>query len=110
MMELARKVAQLLIVGVPGTQLKAEDKKCLQDLGPGGVILFKRNYENLKQIIALNNEIQASIIPYSFRGMPAWLSVDHEGGRVQRFGDPFTKIPPARTWGEVNSPKSVFEL
>src|SRR5688572_19002212 len=97
--DLVRKAAQLLFVGIPGSSLTAEDKKKLLALGPGGVIYFKRNYENLSQIISLTNEIQAAVIPSSFRGLPTWIGVDHEGGRVQRFGDPFTKIPAARIWG-----------
>src|SRR5436853_238291 len=108
MSEVGRKVAQLLFVGLPGTQLSADDKKNLHNLAPGGVILFKRNYENLKQIVSFINEIQAAIIPYSAKGAAAWIGVDHEGGRVQRFGEPFTKIPPARSWGELNSPKSTL--
>lgn len=108
--DIGRKVAQLLFVGVPGTSLSADDKKKLLTLGPGGVIYFKRNYENLSQIISLTNEIQAAVIPNSFRGLPTWIGVDHEGGRVQRFGEPFTKIPAAKVWGDLNSPKTTFEL
>lgn len=108
--DIARKVAQLLFVGVPGTSLSADDKKKLLALGPGGIIYFKRNYENLSQIISLTNEIQAAVIPSSLRGAPAWIGVDHEGGRVQRFGEPFTKIPAAKVWGDLNSPKTTFEL
>jgi beta-glucosidase-like glycosyl hydrolase len=44
--DLERKVAQLLIVGVSGPQLSSEEKKSLNKLAPGGVILFKRNYQN----------------------------------------------------------------
>src|ERR1041385_5035034 len=100
--DLVRKVAQLIFVGVPKPALSAEDKASLHKLAPGGVILFKRNYENLNQIVSLTNEIQSAIIPQSFKGLPTWMSVDHEGGRVQRFGEPFTKIPPAKTWGDLN--------
>lgn len=108
--DLVRKVAQLFFVGVPGTSLSADDKKKLLNLGPGGVIYFKRNYENLSQIISLTNEIQAATIPNSHKGLPTWIGVDHEGGRVQRFGEPFTKIPAAKVWGDLNSPKTTFEL
>jgi beta-N-acetylhexosaminidase len=108
--DIGRKVAQLLFVGLPGSQLSSEDKSKLHELAPGGVILFKRNYENLHQIVSLTNEIQSAIIPNSHKGWATWMSVDHEGGRVQRFGDPFTKIPPAKVWGDLNSPKTIFEL
>ncbi|MEI7440948.1 MAG: beta-N-acetylhexosaminidase [bacterium] len=108
--DLERKVAQLLIVGVSGPQLSSEEKKSLNKLAPGGVILFKRNYQNINQVVSLCNDIQAAIIPHSYKGWATWMGVDHEGGRVQRFGEPFTKIPPAKTCGDLNSPKTTFEL
>ena len=108
--DLERKVAQLLIVGVSGAQLSTEEKKSLNKLAPGGVILFKRNYQNVKQVVSLCNEIQSAVIPNSHHSWAAWVGVDHEGGRVQRFGDPFTKIPAAKTCGDLNSPKTTFEL
>lgn len=108
--DLGRKVAQLLFVGISGPELTAGEKKTLNSLTPGGVILFKRNYQNLEQIIALTNSIQKEILNNSYRGFAAFIGVDHEGGRVQRFGEPFTKIPPAKDWGELNSPKTIFEL
>jgi beta-N-acetylhexosaminidase len=108
--DLERKVAQLLIVGVSGPELKAEEKKSLSKLAPGGVILFKRNYQNVKQVVSLCNDIQSAIVPNSHKSWAAWMGVDHEGGRVQRFGDPFTKIPAAKTCGDLNSPKTTFEL
>ena len=108
--DLERKVAQLLIVGVSGPELKAEEKKSVSKLAPGGVILFKRNYQNVKQVVSLCNDIQSAIVPNSHKSWAAWMGVDHEGGRVQRFGDPFTKIPAAKTCGDLNSPKTTFEL
>jgi len=108
--DLASKVAQLLFVGVAGSELSPDERKKLQVLAPGGVILFKRNYLDLRQIVSLTNSIQACVMMNSHRSAPAWIGVDHEGGRVQRFGAPFTKIPPAKEWGELNSPKTTFEL
>jgi len=59
----------------------------------GAVILFARNYDNPLQLIALTSEIEKAREP----ALP--ICVDHEGGRVQRFRDGFTAIPPMRTLG-----------
>ena len=61
----------------------------------GGVILFTRNYENGAQLCALTGQIHALRTPALL------ICVDHEGGRVQRFRDGFTAIPPMRTLGEL---------
>lgn len=107
-MDIAKAVAQTFIVGVKGTKLDEKQLAKLASLGVGGVVLFKQNYENLRQLVDLVNSIQKAVLSKP-DAVPAWIAVDHEGGRVQRFGAPFTAFPPAAKWGEINSPKTAFE-
>lgn len=76
-----------LIVGIKGQTLTYEDKILLQQPLIGGVILFARNYNDVAQLRALVAEIKA------LRSPALWVSVDHEGGRVQRFINGFTRLP-----------------
>ncbi|MBS1986151.1 MAG: beta-N-acetylhexosaminidase [Bdellovibrionales bacterium] len=107
--DLGKLVGQSLIVGFEGTSIDKKTLDLLAKVGVGGVILFKQNYESLAQLVELTNTIQRAIIPAAADGLPAWICVDHEGGRVQRFGAPFTAFPPAAQWGKINSPKTCFE-
>src|SRR4051812_10334371 len=61
----------------------------------GAVVLFARNYENPEQLAALTADIERLREP----ALP--VCVDHEGGRVQRFRDGFTAIPPMRELGRL---------
>lgn len=84
-----------LIIDVAGTELTAADRRRLADPLVGGVIHFARNWHDRGQMSALNAEIKA-IRP------DLLISVDHEGGRVQRFrSDGFTRLPSMRTLGEL---------
>ena len=84
-----------LIVDVGGTELTAADRRRLADPLVGGVIHFARNWQDRAQLTALNAEIKA-IRP------DLLISVDHEGGRVQRFRtDGFTRLPSMRRLGEL---------
>ncbi|MCX7192217.1 MAG: beta-N-acetylhexosaminidase [Proteobacteria bacterium] len=84
-----------VMLDVAGTQLTDEDVARLRHPLVGGVILFKRNYESPAQLTALTTAIRA------LRPVPLLIAVDHEGGRVQRFREGFTRIPPMRELGKI---------
>lgn len=84
-----------VMLDIEGTQLTADDKKKLLHPLVGGVILFTRNYSSLSQLAQLTAEIHALRTP------PLLIAVDHEGGRVQRFREDFTRLPPMRELGII---------
>jgi beta-N-acetylhexosaminidase len=91
-----RKVRQPLgpvVADVVGPALSDEDRARLRHPAAGAVILFSRNYESPEQLRALTEEIERLREP----ALP--VCVDHEGGRVQRFREGFTAIPPMRELG-----------
>ena len=97
-------IGQLFITGISGMTLTDEEKSFLETENIGGVILFSHNYENPAQLAELVNEIQACRSHY-----PLFIATDHEGGRVQRFKEHFTKMPPMLDIGISESPKRCFE-
>ena len=78
-----------------GTSLEAEEKEQLQHPLVGGVILFSRNYESTEQVTELVDRIHEG------NDRQLLVSVDHEGGRVQRFRDGFSTLPPMAALGEL---------
>jgi len=82
-----------VVVDPAGTALNDDDRRRMLHPATGGVILFARNFENAAQLQALTEEI------HSLREPPLLIGVDHEGGRVQRFRDSFTVLPPMRALG-----------
>lgn len=84
-----------LMIDIDGVELSAVDRDILQHPLVGGVILFSRNYEFIEQVSVLCEEI------HRLRKEPLLIAVDHEGGRVQRFKDSFTRIPCMQTLGNV---------
>ncbi|MDP2760098.1 MAG: beta-N-acetylhexosaminidase [Sideroxyarcus sp.] len=84
-----------VMLDVAGTRLTPGDELRLRHPLVGGVILFARNYESPAQLA----ELTASI--HALRTPPLLTAVDHEGGRVQRFREGFTRIPPMRELGKL---------
>lgn len=83
-----------LMIDVGGLALTAEDRRRLSHPLVGGVILFGRNYQSPEQLAALTAEIHALRTPR----LP--IAIDHEGGRVQRCREGFTRLPAMRRLGE----------
>ena len=80
---------------VVGLELNAEDRRRILHPLTGGVILFGRNFSNRKQLTKLTAEIK------KLRS-DVLISIDHEGGRVQRCRtDGFTHLPAMRKLGEL---------
>lgn len=98
------KTQNFLMIDIAGTELNSEDKELLQNPKVGGVILFTRNYESLSQLKNLTSEI------HSLKSPALMIAVDHEGGRVQRFRDGFTLLPPMRELGDLydKNPRSAI--
>jgi beta-N-acetylhexosaminidase len=84
-----------VIIDVAGLVLSDTDRGRLLHPLVGGIILFGRNWQSREQLTALCSEIK------QLRG-DLLISVDHEGGRVQRFRtDGFTHLPPMRRFGDM---------
>jgi beta-N-acetylhexosaminidase len=107
--EIEKKVGQLIVAGIPDARFGSDVLHAYARVGIGGVILFKQNYESLELLVELTNNIQKNLIPSAYKGHPLWIAVDQEGGRVQRFKDPFTVMPAPALWSVLNSPKTCFD-
>jgi beta-N-acetylhexosaminidase len=100
-----RALGELFIIGFNGLEISTDTSAFISQAQIGGVILFSHNYENPGQVAELSNQIQECR-----SHLPLWISVDHEGGKVQRFKKGFTRIPDAAAIGAMDSPKLAFEI
>lgn len=82
------------MLDLEGLEVTTEEKEILQHPATGGVILFNRNFESAEQVEALVAQIHHS------RSPELLIAVDQEGGRVQRFKEGFTRLPPAARFGQ----------
>lgn len=82
-----------VMIDLKGVAIEPDERDLLLHPLVGGVILFSRNYESPGQLTRLTTELHA------LRSPALLVGVDHEGGRVQRFRDGFTRLPPLRAVG-----------
>lgn len=85
-----------LMLDLEGLTVSDKEKEVLRSPVVGGLILFSRNFNSVAQLKSLIEEIRR-ISPEIL------IAVDHEGGRVQRFREGFTRIPSMAAIGQVYS-------
>ena len=95
---------RLFVAGFPGTRVPERVAGLIRQ-GLGGVILFKRNLPDLESSLALVEELFALAA-----GQPLVISVDQEGGRVQRLGPPVIQLPSMGALGRLGDAAFCHEL
>jgi beta-N-acetylhexosaminidase len=85
----------LLWVGFDGHEAPAELIERIRERHVGGTLLFSRNVKDPAQVAALTNSLRAA----APADLPLIVSVDQEGGRVQRLRAPATEWPPMARLG-----------
>ena len=93
-----REIGQLLIGSFEGLSVPVELRALAREFDLGGTILFGRNVDAPEQVSEVAAEAEAL-----GRSLPAWVSIDQEGGRVARLKAPFTVWPPMATLGRSGS-------
>ena len=84
-----------VMIDLEGKTLLPSEHALLAHPRVGGVIFFTRNYQDIAQLKALIIDVRAAA------QKPLLLAVDHEGGKVWRFNEGFTKLPPAKHYGDL---------
>jgi len=90
-LSLEQQIGQLFYIGLPGPELNAEARTLIQEVQPGGVIIFGRNVAAPQQLRDLLDGVR-ELLP-----VPPLLGIDQEGGLVDRLRKIFTPMPSART-------------
>jgi beta-N-acetylhexosaminidase len=94
----------MLVIGVAGTELTAQERDWLQHDACAGVILFARNFASRAQVAELSHAIREAA------PRPQLVCVDQEGGRVQRFRDGYSALPALETFGRLYAADPVAAL
>jgi beta-N-acetylhexosaminidase len=87
---LEQKVGQLFYIGLPGTELDDEARALLDEVQPGGVVIFGRNVASPAQLRRLLDGVRAAL------PVEPLLGIDQEGGLVDRLRRICTPMPAAR--------------
>jgi beta-N-acetylhexosaminidase len=88
---LEQQIGQFLFIGLPGTELDSDTRALIEEVQPGGIIIFGRNVASPEQLRALLDGVRELV------AIPPLFGIDQEGGLVDRLRRIFTPMPAART-------------
>ncbi|WP_081605105.1 glycoside hydrolase family 3 protein [Leptospira alstonii] len=99
---------QVIHVAIPGKTLDETTEKEIEEILPGGIILFGMNLGTKQEISKLNLELQNKSMEFS--KLPLLISVDQEGGRVLRVRDGVTQFPGAMALGQTKNADYAYKV
>lgn len=88
---LEQQVGQFFYIGLPGKELDSETRALIEEVKPGGIIIFGRNVASPQQLRDLVDGAR-ELLP-----VQPLVGIDQEGGLVDRLRKIFTPMPAART-------------
>lgn len=105
-MEIEDKIGQLLIVGIEGYELNQDEIDIINKYNLSGFIFFDRNIDTKDQFINLINNLKDE----NKGDIPYFLSVDEEGGRVERLDKFYLKMPSMDAIGKTNDEELAYKV
>ncbi|HEX7722991.1 MAG TPA: glycoside hydrolase family 3 N-terminal domain-containing protein [Pyrinomonadaceae bacterium] len=85
-----QQIGQFFFIGLPGKTIDSEARELIEEIKPGGIILFGRNVESPDQVRKLLDDARALVPTQLLCG------IDQEGGLVDRLREIFPAMPSAR--------------
>lgn len=105
--DLKWQVGQRFVVGFAGTEAPESLKKLVREYQVGNFILFKRNVKSRDQLRRLCQELQDLAMEYT--GLPAFITIDQEGGTVTRLPEDCAITPTAMALAATGCVENAYE-
>ncbi|MBH0175737.1 beta-N-acetylhexosaminidase [Fictibacillus sp. 23RED33] len=106
-MTLEEKIGQMIVSGIEGTSMTTNTKELVNKYKVGGVILFRPNVSSANQLVTFTNDLKRQ---NKSNKVPLFVSVDQEGGRVNRMPLSVINTPKGREIGRINREKYSYGI
>ena len=104
-LSIEEKIGQKLIIGLDVKNAKEAVYDLIVKHKIGGVLLYKKNYQNYDEMLELINYIKET--NSKFNKIPMFIAIDQEGGRVNRMPPEFLNLPSSYKIAQTNDEKLI---
>lgn len=105
-MSLREKIGQMIVTGFPTPEMTPEIKDVIKHYKVGNIILFSHNVQNKQQLGELVTELQRWFTTHT--GIPGFITIDQEGGRVTRLPEDATNVAGAMAIASSGRPENAY--
>lgn len=105
-MSLREKIGQMIVTGFPATEMTPAIQELIEHDKVGNIILFSHNVKNKAQLGGLVAELQRWFITHT--GVPGFITIDQEGGRVTRLPEDATNVAGAMAIASSGRPENAY--
>ena len=106
-LSIEEKIGQMLMIGIYGYDVDEYTLKFIKQYKVGGIILFKRNINDTKQMQELIQKLKQ--VNRENGNIPLFISIDQEGGRVNRLPKEINRFQLGSKIGEKNNENYAYE-
>lgn len=103
-MTLEQKIGQMIVAGFPSKEYDSHVEELIKNK-IGNIILFLRNVSDKESLAELNNKIQKAMVENT--GVPAFITIDQEGGMVTRIYEGATFLPGNMAFGAAQDKEAL---
>lgn len=103
---LDEKIGQMVMIGMDTTNAKEKVTELILKYKIGGVLLYRKNYNNYKELLEFINHIKSV---NKKNKIPLFIAIDQEGGRVNRMPNEFENLPSAYQLAKKENIKIIEE-
>lgn len=105
-LKIEQKIGQMLIIALEEKQITEKTINIIQKYNIGGIILYRKNYDNYQQMIDLINKLKEI---NKVNEIPLFISIDQEGGRVNRMPSEVLNLKSANKLSSIGNVEVVKE-
>lgn len=103
-LSIQEKVGQMLIIGMDSNHITERIKTMITKYKVGGIILYRRNFNTYQQMLELISQLKEL---NKENKLPLWITIDQEGGRVNRMPKEILNLPSANQIAEKGGIEEV---
>ena len=105
-LSIEEKIGQMIIIGMDTNYITDRIKTMIKKYKIGGVILYRRNFNTYQEMIKLIKELKEL---NKENKIPLFISIDQEGGRVNRMPKEIKNLPAANLIAKLGGKESIIK-